>query len=267
MPQMQETRLFPATKDNFNIDFTKELEQERKLNPSYKPQIKYNKKPFNTLIFPNFTPLDFNIFMCFCFVANEKGDSKIKLNFKDLEFLMGKIEKNPKRLFEKLDEFVKKAMKTIIKQVEFDDEFRTNTYVGFFDFIRIYEKEKIIIIQFNELMVSALNNFKFTRFYTQFELQQYCSLKSKYSKQLYILLMNHLYIKEPLKKSREDLIEYLNTGVMYKREFDFEKRVLKVIEKEFNDMEIFKNFQFNKEYVSNGKNNRKVIAYNFIYSR
>lgn len=52
--------------------------------------------------------------MCLCFVANEKGDSKIKLNFKDLEFLMGRIEKNPKRLFGKLDEFVKKAMKTII---------------------------------------------------------------------------------------------------------------------------------------------------------
>lgn len=263
MLQMQETRLFPAIKDNFNIDFTKELEQERKLNPSYKPQIKYNKKPFNTLIFPNFTPLDFNIFMCFCFVANEKGDSKIKLNFKDLEFLMGKIEKNPKRLFEKLDEFVKKAMKTIIKQVEFDDEFRTNTYVGFFDFIKIYEKEKIIIIQFNELMVSALNNFKFTRFYTQFELQQYCSLKSKYSKQLYILLMNHLYTKEPLKKSREELIEYLGLRdkKAYKDENNLKKYILDVICKELS--ELFISFEIERFYG----NNRKVIAYNFIYSR
>lgn len=267
--QTKESSLF-ATIDgagnDFDIDFSKELKDRIKENPSFKPKIRYNKKPFSTLIFPNFTPLDFNLFMCFCFVANEKGSLKIKLNFKDLEFLMGRVEKNPKRLFERLDEFIKKAMKTIIKQTEFSDKFRTNTYAGFFESIKIYEKEKIIIIQFNELMVSALNNFKFTRFYTQFELKQYCELKSKYSKQLCILLMDNLYTGEPLKKSREELIEYLglNEKRAYKDENNFKKYILDIVCKELGGL--FTNFKIER-ICGNGKSNRKVIAYNFIYKK
>lgn len=230
----QNDSVLSKNKDSFNVDFTKELEQESKenssfdltpnlfdidfskeystittQNPNYKPLIQYNKKSFNTLIFTNFTAQDFNLFMCLCFIGKNKNNARIKLSFKDLEELIEKKEKNQKRLFHKFDEFIQKAMKIIIKQENKHDNYATNKYTGFFDFIHIYEKEKMIIFQFNNLMVSILNNFAI---YTQFELKQYCNLKSKYSKQIYTLLMDNAYKNErvsQLKIDKEKLFRYL----------------------------------------------------------
>lgn len=272
MAQMQEARLFATidnVESNFDIDFSKELKDNIKKNPNFKPCVRYNKEPFNTLIFTNFTAFDFNLFMCFCFVAKDKRNLSIKLSFDDLEFLIGKIskngkrqkiDKNPARLFALFDEFCEKAAKIVIKKTTNDK----NSYTSLFDNIDIYKERKIIVIRFNALMVSALNNF--TKYFTEFELQQYCSLKSKYSKQLYSLLMDTLYIgKRSIGK--DELVYYfsLKDKNLAKREDNFYKVILEKVILELKPL--FKNFQFNKEYVSNGKNNRKVIAYNFIYSR
>lgn len=104
------------------------------------------------------------------------------------------MKKNKKRLCEKYNNFAEKASKIIIKIVE---NRGINTYTGLFNFIKVYDNEKIIIIQFNALMVSALNNFVSN--YTCFELGRYCALSSKYSKQFYILLANNLYTQKSLK--------------------------------------------------------------------
>lgn len=90
--------------------------------------MRYNKDRFEFLIFTDFTAFDFNLFafdfnlfMCLCFAANAKGNLKIKVGFKDLEFLMGKseknqkIDKNPKRLFKKLTNSQKKRQKLLLK--------------------------------------------------------------------------------------------------------------------------------------------------------
>ena len=179
---------------NYNIDFSDELKIRKDRNANFKPLVQYNKDKFQFLVFTDFTTLDFNLFMCLCYIANQKGNLKIKVSFKDLEFLMGKNEKNKKRLCEKYNNFAEKASKIIIKIVE---NRGINTYTGLFNFIKVYDNEKIIIIQFNALMVSALNNFVSN--YTCFELGRYCALSSKYSKQFYILLANNLYTQKSLK--------------------------------------------------------------------
>lgn len=201
--------------------------------------------------------------MCLCFVGKNKSNAKIKLSFKDLEELMEKKEKNPKRLFKKFDEFVLKAMKIIIKQENKQDDYATNKYTGFFDFINIYEKEKIIIFQFNGLMTSVLNNFAI---YTQFELKQYCELKSKYSKQIYTLLMDNAYKNErvnQLKIDKNNLFKYLELKHSYNDEKNIQLKILTPIKRDFD--KIFSNFQVQKE--CGGYKNKEVIAYNFIYSR
>lgn len=269
--QTKEPSLF-ATIDSagndFDIDFSKELKDKIKQNPSFKPQIRYNKEPFGTLIFTNFTAFDFNLFMCFCFVAKDKRNLSIKLSFNDLEFLIGKesksgkrqkIDKNSARLFKLFDEFCEKAAKVIIKKVDNDG----NTYTHLFDSIKIYKERKIIIIRFNTLMVKALNDF--TR-YTEFELQQYCKLKSKYSKQLYSLLMDTLY-KGERSISKDELIRYFSLDDKLARGDNFNKIVLNKAIDEIKKESLFTEFQFEKEYVGNGKSNRKVIAYNFIYKK
>ena len=103
---------------NYNIDFSDELKIRKDRNANFKPLVQYNKDKFQFLVFTDFTTLDFNLFMCLCYIANQKGNLKIKVSFKDLEFLMGKNEKNKKRLCEKYNNFAEKASKIIIKIVE-----------------------------------------------------------------------------------------------------------------------------------------------------
>lgn len=248
---------------SFDVDFSKEYSLIKTQNTNYKPFVQYNKKSFNTLIFTDFTAQDFNLFMCLCFIGKNKNNAKIKLHFKDLEELMEKKEKNPKRLFKKFDEFVLKAMKIIIKQENKQDDYATNKYTGFFDFIEIYEKERVIVFQFNKLMTSVLNNFAI---YTQFELKQYCELKSKYSKQIYTLLMDNSYKNErvnQLEIDKDKLFRYLELKDSYNNEKNVQLKILTPIKKDFK--ELFSNFQIQKKYGA--YKNKEVIAYNFIYSR
>lgn len=245
---------------DYDVDFSKDLVECIEKNPNFTPLLRYNKSS-NHLIFTNFTAFDLDLFMCFCFAAREKGNLRIKLKFSDFDFLMGKTAKNAKRLFKKLDEFCEKAMKVINKQEILNDKFRTHTYMGFFDSIKIYEKEKVIVIQFNNLMVSILNNI--TRYYTQFELRQYCALKSKYSKQLYSLLMENLY-KGEFYIEKENLLKYFSINST-KREDNFTQKVIINSLKELKDL--FKDLEFQKNYKNSGVGNRKVIAYKFTYKR
>ena len=257
------------------VDFSKELEQERILSQKqgqiFKPMLRYNKQPFSVLIFPNFTSLDFNLFMCFCFAAKEKNNSKIKITYNDLNYLMGRfderqsiVEKNLKRLFDKFEDFIEKAMKTIIKVSISNGNYKINSYTGFFDFIQNFEKEKCIVIKFNEFMVSALNGFKFTRYYTEFELKQYCALSSKYAKRLYILLMNNLYTKQSLKIDKDELIKYLGLNANFYKKYTqkLKENILEVIKADINEHHLFK---VELQYKAIIGKNKKILGYEFIY--
>lgn len=244
---------------NYNIDFSDELKIRKDRNANFKPLVQYNKDKFQFLVFTDFTTLDFNLFMCLCYIANQKGNLKIKVSFKDLEFLMGKSEKNKKRLCEKYNNFAEKASKIIIKIVE---NRGMNTYTGLFNFIKVYDNEKIIIIQFNALMVSALNNFVSN--YTCFELGRYCALSSKYSKQFYILLANNLYTQKSLKIEKNELIRYLNLNAKFYNKYNqkLSENILDVIKRDINEQQLFNRELQYKRII--GKNN-KTLGYEFIY--
>ena len=244
---------------NYNIDFSDELKIRKDRNANFKPLVQYNKDKFQFLVFTDFTTLDFNLFMCLCYIANQKGNLKIKVSFKDLEFLMGKNEKNKKRLCEKYNNFAEKASKIIIKIVE---NRGINTYTGLFNFIKVYDNEKIIIIQFNALMVSALNNFVSN--YTCFELGRYCALSSKYSKQFYILLANNLYTQKSLKIEKNELIRYLNLNAKFYNKYNqkLSENILDVIKRDINEQQLFNRELQYKRII--GKNN-KTLGYEFIY--
>ena len=241
---------------NYNIDFSDELKIRKDRNANFKPLVQYNKDKFQFLVFTDFTTLDFNLFMCLCYIANQKGNLKIKVSFKDLEFLMGKSEENKKRLCEKYNNF---ASKIIIKIVE---NRGINTYTGLFNFIKVYDNEKIIIIQFNALMVSALNNFVSN--YTCFELGRYCALSSKYSKQFYILLANNLYTQKSLKIEKNELIRYLNLNAKFYNKYNqkLSENILDVIKRDINEQQLFNRELQYKRII--GKNN-KTLGYEFIY--
>lgn len=109
-------------------------------------------------------------------------------------------------------------------------------------------------------MVSVLNNFVDN--YTQLELQKYCELKSKYSKQLYALLMGNLYKNKVLRLERDKLIKYLS---MQKLKLTQESDLTKILDECKNSLKnLFSYLEIEKEY---GTTKNKVIAYNFIYKK
>lgn len=131
-----------------------------------------------------------------------------------------------------------------------------------FNFIKVYDNEKIIIIQFNALMVSALNNFVSN--YTCFELGRYCALSSKYSKQFYILLANNLYTQKSLKIKKNELIRYLNLNAKFYNKYNqkLSENILDVIKRDINEQQLFNRELQYKRII--GKNN-KTLGYEFIY--
>ena len=111
-------------------------------------------------------------------------------------------------------------------------------------------------------MVSILNNFVDN--YTQLELKQYCELKSKYSKQLYALLMGNLYKNKALRVERDNLIKYLS---MQNLKLTQESDLTKILDECITSLKsksLFSYLKIEKEY-SISKN--KIIAYNFIYKK
>lgn len=103
---------------NYNIDFSDELKIRKDRNANFKPLVQYNKDKFQFLVFTDFTTLDFNLFMCLCYIANQKGNLKIKVSFKDLEFLMGKNEKNKKGFVKNTIILRKKLQRLLLKSLK-----------------------------------------------------------------------------------------------------------------------------------------------------
>ena len=103
---------------NYNIDFSDELKIRKDRNANFKPLVQYNKDKFQFLVFTDFTTLDFNLFMCLCYIANQKGNLKIKVSFKDLEFLMGKSEKNKKGFVKNTIILRKKLQRLLLKSLK-----------------------------------------------------------------------------------------------------------------------------------------------------
>lgn len=103
---------------NYNIDFSDELKIRKDRNANFKPLVQYNKDKFQFLVFTDFTTLDFNLFMCLCYIANQKGNLKIKVSFKDLEFLMGKNEKIKKGFVKNIIILRKKLQRLLLKSLK-----------------------------------------------------------------------------------------------------------------------------------------------------
>lgn len=103
---------------NYNIDFSDELKIRKDRNANFKPLVQYNKDKFQFLVFTDFTTLDFNLFMCLCYIANQKGNLKIKVSFKDLEFLMGKNEKIKKGFVKNTIILRKKLQRLLLKSLK-----------------------------------------------------------------------------------------------------------------------------------------------------
>lgn len=153
------------------------MKQTKKNTP-----IKYHNT-INTVSFKNFNSRELNIFFALCSIMRDQELESITISFKELKELLNEFPNN--NVFEQ-------TLKTMYdKLLHLDIVLETeDTYIKFVLFTEYQiKKGESITIKTNERFYRFLNEL--TKNFTIFELQEFTSLRSSYSKNLYRLLKQY----------------------------------------------------------------------------
>ena len=202
--------------------------------------VKYHNN-FNSVALKNFSGVEINLLMAICSKLKNKDINEIKLEFSDLRKMVNFGHKGELRFIQNLEQLYKKLLNLSIR-IETDD--RIINFVLFTKY-EILKKEKVIVIKINEEFKFLLNNL--INSFTRFELNEFISLKSNYSKEIYRRLKQ--FKNTGIWKVKIDTFrELLNIPPKY-RMSEIDKKVLKIATEELS--EFFKDFKILK--VKKGK--------------
>lgn len=220
-----------------------------------KPIVKYHND-LNTLTFQRFGQVDFDFFMVLCSKMNSSDDDIVSIPFWEFKELSGYSQKTTEERF--VNDLRSMNYKQLLSTGEVRAGNKIRQFVLFVEF-EIDPDEKVITARVNEKYRYILKEI--TRNFTRFELQEFVSLDSKYSKTLYRLLK-----------------QYRTTGVYITTLEEF-KRLMSV-PKSYTNMRIydkiikpaiktlqsyFKNLTCQVEY-ERGKRGRPVKGYKFVFT-
>ena len=197
--------------------------------------VKYHNN-FNSVALKNFNGVEIDLLMAICSKLKNEDINEIKLEFSDLRRMVNYKHRGELRFIQNLEQMYKKLLNLSIR-IETEDKI-TNFIL--FTKYEILKKQKIIIIKINEefkfLLNKLINNF------TRFELNEFISLKSNYSKEIYRRLkqFKHTGI---WKIKMNNFRELLNIPEKY-RMSEIDKKVLKISMEELN--KYFNNFKIIK---------------------
>lgn len=197
--------------------------------------VKYHNN-FNSVALKNFNGVEIDLLMAICSKLKNEDINEIKLEFSDLRRMINSKHRGELRFIQNLEQMYKKLLNLSIR-IETEDKI-TNFIL--FTKYEILKKQKIIIIKINEefkfLLNKLINNF------TRFELNEFISLKSNYSKEIYRRLkqFKHTGI---WKIKMNNFRELLNIPEKY-RMSEIDKKVLKISIEELN--KYFNNFKIIK---------------------
>lgn len=212
--------------------------------------VKYHNQ-MNDISFGTFKEKELDLFFSICYKLKEQGTREVDLTFSELKNLIGE-NKNLKRLKNNIDSLNKK-----LAMINHQIEIRPNVYerfVLFTNFITDYN-ENILTIKVNEKFSYILNNL--INKYTKFDLLDFISLKSVYSKNMFKLLKQWESLNK-IEYSLDEIKEKLNIPKAYSTS-DFNKRVLIPIMEELP--QYFSNLKLEK--IKTGK---KVSSLKFTWS-
>jgi len=206
--------------------------------------VKY-KNELNTIPLRKFNSKEMDLFFSICSKMKNKSTNTVRFNFDDLKTLSA-YKMTATNHFVKDLESVYDKMLDLKYRVE-DEEGSISKFILFPDY-KINPKKKFVDISVHPQLEHVLNQF--TNEFTQFELQEFTSLKSSYSKTMYRLLKqfkNTGYYTVKIK----DFRELFDIPVSYRmREID--TRVLNPINKELTNY--FDSFKIKK--IKEKKGNR-----------
>lgn len=144
--------------------------------------VKYHND-MNEITFQNFGQVDFDFFMVLCSKLRDSGENTVVIPFSRFKELSGYSSKTSDKRF--IKEVEGMNYKQLASTGRIKDGRKIKQFVLFTDFV-IDPDEKTITASVNPKYRYFLDDL--TKNFTRFELQEFVSLESKYSKTLYRLL-------------------------------------------------------------------------------
>ena len=215
--------------------------------------VKYHKDFENKLVLKNFTASELNFLMAICTKVRDKKEDEIIFTFNELKKLT-KWDNNNSSLFVKNLENTNKKLMALNFRIE--DEKEIVQFVLFPTF-RVNKDSKTLIVRVNKDFSYLLNNL--SNNFNWYQLNDFTSLKSKYSKLLYKELMLFKDTGYRIFKI-EDFRKKLDIPEKY-RMTHINEYVLNPIKEDLK--QIFSKFEIVK--IKNGRDIAQ-IRFNFTYS-
>ncbi|EOI2518958.1 replication initiation protein, partial [Campylobacter upsaliensis] len=249
------------------------------------------RNEMNSIRFPNFSAMDFNLFFTICYFGIKQNNKRkilrgFKIHFDDLRVFMPQI-KNKKRFFDEIAKFVRYKLNLIgVNVFEYDEVLEENGVLRKIDngkrklkgavfikkFILDEEKEELYL-EFTSYAYSLLNEFGN---FMSFDMNEFCSFENKYTKTLFRLLKQYensnAYIDEKnphikaITMSKDEFIKFMDTPSNYKMSH-LDCFVLVPSLKELNGKSSsLKNLTYEKLYTWNNER-KKVTGFQFIFEK
>ncbi|ELM1502607.1 replication initiation protein [Campylobacter upsaliensis] len=250
------------------------------------------RNEMNSIRFPNFSAMDFNLFFTICYFGIKQNKNKralkksVKIKFDDLRIFMPQI-KNKKRFFDEIAKFVKYKLNLIgVNVFEYDEVLEENGVLRKIDngkrklkgavFIKKYvldEENEELYLEFTSYAYSLLNEFGN---FMSFDMNEFCSFENKYTKTLFRLLKQyenshtHTDKENPnvkiIKMDKNEFIKFMNTPSNYKMSH-LDCFVLVPSLKELNGKSSsLKNLTYEKLYTWNNER-KKVMGFQFVFEK
>ncbi|EAJ7572332.1 replication initiation protein [Campylobacter upsaliensis] len=249
------------------------------------------RNEMNSIRFPNFSAMDFNLFFTICYFGIKQNNKRkilrgFKIHFDDLRVFMPQI-KNKKRFFDEIAKYVRYKLNLIgVNVFEYDEVLEENGVLRKIDngkrklkgaafikkFILDEEKEELYL-EFTSYAYSLLNEFGN---FMSFDMNEFCSFENKYTKTLFRLLKQYensnAYIDEKnphikaITMSKDEFIKFMDTPSNYKMSH-LDCFVLVPSLKELNGKSSsLKNLTYEKLYTWNNER-KKVTGFQFIFEK
>lgn len=217
--------------------------------------VKY-KNELNELNFYNLSAQDSNIFMVLCSKMRDKGTEKVTFTYQEIrELAKIKIHSN--------DDFIN-ALKRMNKRLsEVNCTIETETDIDSFNLFPTFRISKL-----NQTLTVSINpDFKYllndiTNNFTRFELKEFVSLKSKYTKSLYRILKQYRSTGARYMDIK-DIREKLDVPEKYEN-----RRIMNLIIKpSIDDLRELDSFKDLKCIAKRAEHGRNVIGYTFYFNK
>ena len=198
-----------------------------------------------------FNSAEMDLFFSICSKMKNKSTQEVRFGFNELKEISAYYTRETSRFITDLESVYKKMLQLTYRE---EDEEQIRYFVLFQDFT-INKKHQYVEISVNPKLEYILNEI--TNEFTQFELQEFTSLKSSYSKTMYRLLKQYKstgYYTVKIEKFRE----LLDIPDSY-RMSDINRQIFKPIEKELS--QFFDPFQIKKIKAKKGNKIERLEFY------